>query len=252
MSFTQDVKTELKEVVVQKRHCLTAAAFATELLSAKKDVDKQSTTIIELIADKANLILERPCCKRSFLRSAFLTSGMVADPKGQYHFEIVSRDMATAALIRDTAAFFGPVGHIVARKEKFVFYIKDADAISDMLNICEAHRSLMDFENKRILKDLRNNVNRQVNCETANLKKTISAATRQVEDILYLKECGIYEELSPELKETCEIRLLEPEMSLTELLPLFTGATSRSGVNHRFQRIHQLATEQRSKKGREE
>ncbi len=245
MSFTQDVKAELKEIVVQKKHCLTAAAFASDLLSAKKDIDKQYEINIELIAEKAKAILDRSCCKRCFLRTAFLTSGTVTDPKGQYHFEIVCRDLATAELIKETASEYGPEGHIVPRKDKYVFYLKDADEISDMLNICEAHRSLMDFENKRILKDLRNNVNRQVNCETANLKKTISAAARQVEDILYIKAHGLYDSLSPELKETCEARLKEPEMSLSELGRTLSGATSRSGLNHRFERIHVIATELR-------
>ncbi len=243
MSFTQDVKEELKEIKVQKRHCIVAADFALELISSKKDVDKQHEVNIELIADKAKTILDRSCCKRCFLRTAFMTSGTVTDPKGQYHFEIVCRDPDTARLIQSVAAEFGPQGHIVLRKDKYVFYIKDADDISDMLNICEAHRSLMEFENRRILKDLRNNVNRQVNCETANLKKTISAATKQMEDILFLKDQGLFDSLSPDLKETCEARMAEPEMSLSELGKILSKPTSRSGLNHRFQRIHAIVVE---------
>ncbi len=243
MSFTRDVKEELGGIEVKKKHCLTAAALANELFSSKKDIDKQSEFNIELDAEKTKAILSRNCCKRCFLRTAFICAGTINDPAGRYHFEITCKNAETAELIQENAAEFGPRGHIVKRKEKYVFYIKDADDISDMLNICEAHRSLMTFENKRIFKDLRNNVNRQVNCETANLKKTISAASRQREDILFLMECGEYDKLSPELKETCEARLREPDKSLAELGAMLSEPTSRSGINHRFQRIHALACE---------
>ena len=251
MSYTQEVKAELGAVEIKKKHCIAAQAFADRLFLGKKGVDKRSTINIELNTDESKAILERPCCKRCFLRTAFLHAGTVTDPASQYHFEIVCRDMETAGLVRRTASEFGPEGHILMRKGKYVFYIKDADDISDMLNICEAHRSLMEFENRRILKEVRNNVNRQVNCETANLKKTISAAGRQCEDILYLKECGEYDSLSPELKEVCDLRLDAPDMSLSELGDRLNHPISRSGLNHRFERIHSIAEEKRNQPSEE-
>ena len=134
---------------------------------------------------KDNPVLQRTCCRRAFLRGAFLSAGSITDPEKNYHFEIACASKEKAEQLRELFEFFGLEAKIVLRKKYYVVYLKEGAMISDALNIIEAHISLMKFENVRILKDVRNSVNRRVNCEAANINKTVSAARKQIEDIEY-------------------------------------------------------------------
>ena len=192
------------------------------------------------------MILRKACCKRAFLRGAFLCAGSISEPEKTYHFEIVCMTPERAQQICDMMKTFNIDGKCITRKKYHVVYIKEASQIVDMLNVMEAHVSLMELENIRILKEMRNSVNRRVNCETANISKTVSAAVKQIEDITYIRDTVGFSELTDGLKEIAELRLQYPEASLVELGKLLSTPVGKSGVNHRLRKLSVLADELRS------
>lgn len=191
-------------------------------------------------------VVQKECCKKSFIRGFFLASGSVNDPNKAYHFEIVAENREMADVLRDVINSFGLDAKIVKRKKYYVVYLKEGSMIVDILNIMEAYVSLMDMENVRILKDMRNDINRRVNCETANIKKTVSAAVRQIEDIEYIEKTKGFKYLPKQLRELAELRLAEPEANLSELGEMLNPPISKSGVNHRLRKISKIAFELRN------
>lgn len=187
-------------------------------------------------------IIRKPCCKRSYLRGAFLAGGSVNNPEGSsYHLEISSMYQEHCESLVDLANKFDLNARCIERKKGFIFYIKEGEKIIELLNIIGAHQALFKFEDVRIMRDMRNSVNRIVNCETANLNKTIGAAVRQIENIKLLqREVGL-DSLPDKLKEVAEIRLQHPDMNLTEVGEMLGGKVSKSGVNHRLRKIDELA-----------
>lgn len=194
-----------------------------------------------------NLLIQRPCCKRAFIRGCFLATGSITDPEKAYHFEIVCNNLGKAEQVRNLLNFFELEAKIVERKRYFVVYIKEGARIVDALNVMEAHISLMNLENVRILKDMRNSVNRRVNCETANINKTVSAAVKQVEDIRYIRDHMGFGNLSDGLRQMAELRLAEPEMSLKDLGERLNPPVGKSGVNHRLRKLSNIANELRER-----
>ena len=191
------------------------------------------------------LLIQNECCKRAYLRGAFLCAGSMSDPEKFYHFEIVCDTMEKACQICEVIKSLSVEAKTLMRKGQNVVYVKDGSDIADLLNIMGAHVSLMNMENVRILKDMRNQVNRRVNCETANLEKTVSAALRQIEDIEYLRSTGILNTLDAPLRETAELRQRFPEASLKELGEMSDPPVGRSGINHRLRRLSEIAKKQR-------
>lgn len=187
------------------------------------------------------LILMQPCCRRAYMRAAFLSAGSITDPEKGYHFEIVTKSSAQAKLICDVMRSFDLSPKTVARQGRNVVYLKDADDISDMLKIMEAPVTMMAFENVRVEKDMKNAVNRKVNCETANIGKMVDAAVREVRDIMLIKDAGIMGSLPEKLRETAAVRLAHPDMPLKELGKLLDPPVGKSGVNHRLRRIREIA-----------
>ena len=185
----------------------------------------------ELMAVK-NASVQAVCCKRAYIRGAFIAAGSMSDPRKAYHFEIVCGTPERAQQICDMMKTFNIDGKCITRKKYHVVYIKEASQIVDMLNVMEAHVSLMELENIRILKEMRNSVNRRVNCETANISKTVSAAVKQIEDITYIRDTVGFSELTDGLKEIAQLRLQYPEASLVELGRLLSTPVGKSGVNH--------------------
>ena len=183
------------------------------------------------------LIVQQPCCRRAFLRGAFLGAGSMSDPNKSYHFEIVCDSDVMAKQIQRLMCDFSMDAKIVRRKKSYVVYLKEGDQIADILNIMEAHVSLMELENIRILKDMRNTVNRKVNCETANINKTVSAAVKQLEDITYLRDNMGLEKLAEGLREVAYARLSHPDATLKELGELLSPPVGKSGVNHRLRKL---------------
>lgn len=221
--------------VVVKEH-----GDARKVLEATKLIDEHGD-IYENLSIVNNMVIMQECCKRAFIRGAFLTTGSISDPEKFYHFEIVCTTMAKAEQLQKIIKFFEIDAKIVERKRHFVVYIKEGSGIVDILNVMEAHVALMNLENVRILKEMRNSVNRKVNCETANLKKTVSASVKQIEDIKYIKDTVGLSALSEGLEEIAMLRLDNPEASLKELGSMLNPPVGKSGVNHRLRKICDIA-----------
>lgn len=194
-------------------------------------------------------IIRKPCCKRAYLRGAFLAGGSVNNPEGSsYHLEIASMYEQHCQALCALANTFRLNARCIERKKGFIFYIKEGEKIIEFLNIIGAHQALFKFEDVRIMRDMRNSVNRIVNCETANLNKTIGAAVRQIENIRLLeKEIGL-NNLPEKLRQVAEIRLQHPDMNLKEVGEMLPGRVSKSGVNHRLRKIDELAEKIRSQR----
>ena len=194
-----------------------------------------------------SLIIQRECCKRAFIRGAFLAAGSVSDPVKTYHFEIVCLSEAKAKQLQMIMETFNINARVIKRRKYFVVYVKDSSQVVDLLNIMGAYNALMDMENVRIVKDMRNNVNRKVNCETANINKTVSAAVKQIEDIRFIQMSSAFDELTESLQEMAELRVRYPEATLAELGQLLDTPVGKSGVNHRLKKISLFADELRER-----
>lgn len=192
------------------------------------------------------LLLQKSCCRRAFLRGAFLASGSISDPNKSYHFELVCPNEVQAQQLQELMTDFNTDAKIVERKNHYVVYLKEGAQIVDMLNIMEAHVSLMNLENVRILKEMRNHVNRKVNCETANINKTVNAAVKQIEDIRFIREKAGLDILPEHLRQMAEVRLEHPEVPLKELGEYLSPPVGKSGVNHRLRKISEIADRMRS------
>ena len=187
------------------------------------------------------VFLKSSCCRRAFLRGVFLSVGSVSDPDKSYHMEFLCENEAQAMQLKDIIRDFDVEAKIITRKKYFVVYIKEGSSIVELLNVMEAHVSLMSFENSRILKEVRNTVNRRVNCETANIKKTADASSRQMEDIYLLRDTYGLKDRPEKLREVAEVRLEYPEATLQELGQMLSVPVGKSGVNHRLRKLSELA-----------
>lgn len=188
-------------------------------------------------------LIKKKCCQRSYLRGAFLAGGSVNNPKtSSYHLEIFSIYKEHSEALVDLMNKFELNAKSIERKNGYITYLKEAEKISDFLGLVGAHVALMKFEDIRILRDMRNSVNRLVNCETANMNKTIGAAQRQVGNIEYIKNTIGLDQLPDRLQEIAQLRVDNQDVTLKELGELVSGATvSKSGVNHRLRKIEEIA-----------
>lgn len=234
-------KGNITYTVVIKQH-----EEAMKVLQAARLVDGDGE-VSEEFSTSRNLIVHKSCCKRAFLRGAFLASGSMSHPEKSYHIEMVCASKAKAEQIQKLINSFGLDAKVILRKKSYVVYLKEGSQIVDLLNIMEAPIALMEMENVRILKEMRNSVNRQVNCETANINKTVSAATKQAEDIRLIEKTVGLDNLPEGLQEIAELRLLYPDATLKELGDLLTEPLGKSGVNHRLRKLSELAEDIRNK-----
>ncbi len=276
MSFSQKVKEELIPEISHSRHCqiaeLAALFFFLKepvqegiMLHTDNDpVRRKYFTLIKktfnidnalckeeemqiLSAIKGSSLLQKSCCRRAYLRGAFLAAGSVSDPEKSCHLEIICQSADRADEIRELLATFEIDARQVVRKGHYVVYLKEGSQIADTLNVIGAHIALMEFENSRILKDVRNTVNRRVNCETANIDKTVLAAVKQAKDIELVMQSECYDDLPDTLKAIAEARLGNPNVSLKELGELLDPPIGKSGVNHRLRKLSAIAEELRAK-----
>lgn len=194
------------------------------------------------------MVVQRNCCRRAFIRGAFLCAGSISDPQKFYHFEVVCSSKAKAVQLMELIQSFEVDAKIVKRKKYYVVYVKEGAQIVELLGIMGAGVSLMNLENVRIFKDMRNTVNRKVNCETANINKTVNAAVKQVEDIIYIRDTAGLHILPENLEETALLRLEYPQASLKELGSLLSTPMGKSGINHRLRKICSIANELREVK----
>ena len=239
------------EIVVRRNSQLKKNRVYVLTINNKDEIAKkvllatgilEETTKGQSIVNAVNsLLVSGECCKRSYIRGAFLASGSISNPEKTYHMEFVCSDDNYSLDLRNVINSFGMEAKIVKRKEHYVVYLKEGEQIVDLLNIMGAHVALMEMENVRILKDMRNNVNRKVNCETANLNKTITASVKQVEDIIFIKNNRGLGYLPNQLEEMAAIRIEYPEASLKELGQMLEPPVGKSGVNHRLRKISEMA-----------
>ncbi|MCE4955830.1 DNA-binding protein WhiA [Macrococcoides caseolyticum] len=269
MQWVINVQSE-NAAIARRVYSLTKKIFGVdiELLVRKKMKLKKNNVYICRIKMKTKEILDElkiltngefkqivddslfydECCKRSYLRGAFLAGGSVNNPEtSSYHLEIFSLYESHSRGLTALMNEYELNAKTLERKKGYISYLKEAEKISDFLSIIGGYQALLKFEDVRIVRDMRNSVNRLVNCETANLNKTISAAMRQVENIKLIdQEIGI-EELPERLREIARLRVLHQDISLKELGEMVsTGVISKSGVNHRLRKLDEIAEKLRA------
>lgn len=277
MSFSSEVKAELGRQYGRDRHCqlaelaaivelggrhsegtlsmaadntllaekyavLMKRAFAVDVKERLSDEDcERVSAALRLDTKEQRLLVQHTCCRRAYIRGAFMAAGSISDPSKSYHFEIVCRNERQAKLLQELMNSFGTDAKIVERKRHPVVYLQEGAQIVDILSVMEAHVSLMNLENVRILKEMRNTVNRKVNCETANINKTVSASVRQIENIRKIQNTIGFDGLSAPLREMARLRLEYPDATLKELGGYLDPPVGKSGVNHRLRKLSLLA-----------
>lgn len=229
--------------VVIDEHC-----DAIRVLQATKLIG-EGGEIEENLSLQKNMVVKQSCCRRAFIRGAFLAAGSISDPEKSYHFEITCATEEKARQLQGLIGTFHLDARIVIRKKYFVVYMKEGCQIVDILNVMEAPVALMNLENIRILKEMRGQVNRQVNCETANIHKTVSAAVKQLRDIEYIRDTIGLAKLPKRLEEMARVRLEKPEATLKELGEALDPPVGKSGVNHRLRKLGEIAQALRTEDG---
>lgn len=189
--------------------------------------------------DKA--FFRKSCCRKAYLRGAFLGGGSVNRPEGDYHLEMVSSSEEYAKTLVDLMKYFDFTAKLTDRKDDYIVYLKDGAAIEQFLRSIGAGEAMREFRKVRRIKEMRNQVNRLVNCETANLQKTVDASFRQVENIKHIAQTRGLDSLPPNLREAAEARLARPEATLQELVDYLGGSVGKSGMNHRLRKLEQIA-----------
>lgn len=265
-----DIQTE-NAAIARRIYVLLKRSYevTVELLVRKKMQLKKNNVYIVRLVEKAKEILDdlqiiegdfslvhnisknlirKKCCKRSYLRGAFLAGGSVNNPEtSSYHLEIFSLYGEHNESICELMNEFDLNGKTLERRKGYITYLKEAEKITEFLNIVGAHHALLRFEDIRILRDMRNSVNRLVNCETANLNKTIGAALRQIENIKYIERVAGLDSLPDKLREIAELRIAYQDVTLKELGEMMSGGNiSKSGINHRLRKIDEIAEKLRA------
>ena len=185
---------------------------------------------------------------KAIVRGCFMGAGSISSPKSKYHLEIIFQSEEKALKINNILNYYEINSKVLKRAKKYILYLKDGEDISKFLAFIGANKSVLNFEENRVIRDVRNNVNRIVNCETANLNKIIKTSVKQIEDITFLKKNKKFKDLKKGEQELAELRLENPEASLTELGTMLEKQISKSGVNHRMKAIEQMAEELRKLK----
>lgn len=228
-------KGNISYYVVLKDHEMSKNILdSVKLLDMYGDVTEELSVI-------RNKVIRKLCCKRAYLRGAFLASGSMSAPEKSYHLEIVCPTEEKALQLQEIMKFFRLDAKVVSRKKMYIVYLKEGDQISDMLGVMEAYEHMEKFEGIRDIKEMRNTVNRKVNCETANINKTVSAAMKQIEDIEFIQEVKGLDKLPESLRDIAVARMNYPEASLKELGTLVHPNVGKSGVNHRLRKLSEMA-----------
>ena len=237
-----NIEKDLRISVVERSK---RSAFRVELRDPGKASDIRKAT-------SHPMMLSMECCRRSYLRGAFLAAGSISAPEKYYHLEIVCPDSDVAETIRSTMRNLGLLAKIAVRKGSSVVYLKEGEQIVQVLGEMGAGYALMNLENVRILRDMRGRINRQVNCETANLGKAVATGVRQKEDIMYIMEHAGLGSLPKQLREMAEVRLAYPDVPLKDLGEYLDPKIGKSGVNHRLKKLSSIAAELRKQRAEDE
>ncbi|NFN86164.1 DNA-binding protein WhiA [Clostridium sporogenes] len=240
------------EIMIKKNNSLKKNNIYIILISEEEGVKsllkevgiiKETINVFSLDYNIPENIIECDECRRAYIRGAFLGGGSISNPEKTYHLEFVTHNEEYAKDLSDLINSYNLNSKVIKRKNSYIIYLKEGEQIVDLLNIIGAHASLLELENVRIMKEMRNNVNRLVNCETANLSKTVNAAVRQVESIKFIeREIGLGR-LPKNLRDVAELRIKYPDESLRELGKMLNPPVGKSGVNHRLRRIEKIADE---------
>ncbi len=226
--------------MVGKNFCITIPALQLDEIEYKENKIFLKENVIKKALNDNDMLT------KAFVRGAFLGSGSITNPKNTYHLEILFKTKENAQIVLEILKNYQIFTKILKKKNDYSLYIKDGDEIANFLALIQANKSVLSFEDIRVLRDIRNHVNRKVNCETANLSKTVNAAVKQIEDINYLQEIGEFKHLSTALQEIAVLRLENPDSSLQELGKLLKTPIGKSGVNHRLKAIQKIAEEKRN------
>ncbi|NFF83005.1 DNA-binding protein WhiA [Clostridium botulinum] len=240
------------EIMIKKNNSLKKNNIYIILISEEEGVKsllkevgiiKETINVFSLDYNIPKSIIECDECRRAYTRGAFLGGGSISNPEKTYHLEFVTHNEEYAKDLSNLINSYNLNSKVIKRKNSYIIYLKEGEQIVDLLNIIGAHASLLELENVRIMKEMRNNVNRLVNCETANLSKTVNAAVRQVESIKFIeREIGLGR-LPKNLRDVAELRIKYPDESLRELGKMLNPPVGKSGVNHRLRRIEKIADE---------
>lgn len=234
MSFSSEIKEEILEKK-QAKDCCILTINAGEKLAENDDIDIESI--------KEN-IKKNSCCRKSFIQGLFLGAGCIIDPASDYHAEIVLKSKKAAAICIKVLDSIGLNAKCIRRnKTGFVVYIKEAEQIATLVSVLGANKSLLKFENVRVEKSVRNSINRDINCETANQTKTMETSYIQIKAIDKIKKAGEFERLPTMLREVADIRCKYPEMSLSDLADKMQPKISKSGMNHRLNKLIKISIE---------
>jgi hypothetical protein len=236
--FYEGKKNSIINVVIDNQE------YIAKILMTLKWCDDRFTKVEPVFVHA--LLVQKECCKKAFIRGAFLAAGSISDPNKFYHYEIVCEYEEDAAQLQELMIFFELDAKVIMRKRSFIVYLKEGSNITDVLNLMGACVSQMNLYNIMILKGMRNDVNRKVNCETANLNKTVAAAVKQIRDIEYIRDTVGLESLNDGLRQVAVIRLENPDMNLKDIGERLNPTVGKSGVNHRLRKISELAEEIRS------
>ncbi len=244
--------------LLNKTYNINTGVFEKECQDGPVSVtftDREGITtdfLYALSVDNPLKLLDKDCCKRAYLRGSFLAAGYIGDPGKGYQFEIVSDDVQFARLTDIILKNYDVNAKQVMRKKYFVTYLKDFESISDVLNILGAHKAMMGYAEARIVRDVRNDINRRNNCDMANITKAVNAAGRQIEDIEYIANTVGLGNLPHSLMEIANVRLEHPESSLTELGQILDPPVGKSGVNHRLRKLCDYAESLRKEREKRE
>ena len=192
--------------------------------------------------------LTRQCCRRAYLRGAFLASGTISDPEKSYRMEIVTKTPEDAAAVYEVMKNLSLDAKTAQRGRWYVVYPQESEQLREAIALMGAPRTVLELENIRVMRDMRGRIRRRVNCETSNLNKTVHASARQLKDIRLIEESGEWAGLTESLRETASLRKQFPDLSLTELGAMMEPPVGRSGVNHRLRKLSEIADEIRHRK----
>ena len=233
------VQTEV--VITRSRRLKKNNRYQVQVIPAPQvSLAMQELQLLSVESDLNNPLLTTHDCKRTFLRGAFLGGGSISRPTSDYHLEMVTENEDFAHTIIKVMQTFSLKAKLTDRKNEYIVYLKDGESIIKFLSVIGAHNAMMELENVRIVKEMRNNVNRVVNCETANLNKVVKAAVRQVNCIKYIDEHMGLENLPQPLQETAKLRMDYPDVSLNDLVE-YAGGLGKSGINHRLKKLQEIA-----------
>lgn len=242
----KDYQPEIKLLVRKKMRLKKNNVYIVQITNQVQEILKDLKILEEgfvFIQHISEELVKKKCCKRSYLRGAFLAGGSVNNPEtSSYHLEVASLYKEHSESLCELMNYFDLNSKTLERKKGYITYLKEAEKITEFLNVIGAHNALLKFEDVRIVRDMRNSVNRLVNCETANLNKTIGAAIRQVENIRFIQETIGLDALPDKLREIAELRIAYQDVTLKELGEMVSGGQiSKSGINHRLRKIDEIA-----------